>query len=198
MHRLLLSVVLTLSSGLVLAVEPTVNCSGCVSLKDFGNFGAAQLFRSTGALSATVGNDRIWVVNPETGKRVFVDLDTPMTSTFLFGIPIPIPDFTQTEVNATWSNGSNADVWILPNEVVVAMGECIDMAESDATPAVTAEELPDLAGFNDSYVWQFIGAAGGVSPGRLAFNQWAFSVLYISGGPTPVVTIIECAWSSAC
>ena len=198
MRKLLLSVVLMLSSGVALAVDPTVDCAGCVSLRDFGNFGAAQLYRATGTLSATVGNDRIWVVNPATGQKAFVDLDTPVELIYFMGIPIPIPDFAQTEINATWLDGSQSSTWILPVEIVIAIAECIELAESDATPEVTAEEVAELPGFNDAYVWQFIGADGGILPQQLMYNLWSFSVLYGSGGGVPLVTVFECAWSSAC
>jgi len=198
MHKLILSVVLMLSSGWAVAADPTVDCSGCTSLRDFGNFGAAQLFRVSGPMSATLGNDRIWVVNPTTGARVFVDLDTPVKVYYFLGVPIPIVDFTQTEINATWIDGSASAKWVLPNEVVIAIGESIELAEADETPEVAAEELPDLPGFDDAYIWQFIGTQGGRLPVDLFFNLWSFSVLYEGGGGTPLVTVYECAWTSAC
>jgi hypothetical protein len=198
MRSLLLFVVLTCGSGLALAVDPTVDCSGCLSLRDFGNFGAAQIYRASGTLSATVGNDRLWVVNPETGKMAFVDIDTPVDMFYFLGAPIPIPDFTKTEVNATWADGSESATWILPNEIVAAMGESVDVVESDATPEITAAELLQVAGFDDDYVWQFIGLLGGQVPMGLLYNLWSFSVLYEGVSGTPLVTVYECAWSSAC
>ena len=198
LHGLLLCAVLMLGSGWALAVDPTVACSGCTSLRDFGNFGAAQLFRASGPISASVGNDRIWVINPTTGALAFVDLDTPVELFYVLGIPIPIPDFTQTKISATWIDGSASATWVLPNEVVIAIGECIELAEVDATPEVTAEEFSELPGFDDAYVWQFIGLSNGLLPAELLFNMWSFSIFYGGTSSTPIVTVFECAWSSAC
>ena len=196
MRRLLLAMVLAVSSGFAFADVPTVECAGCSSLRDFGNFGSAQLYRATGPISATVGNDRVWVINPKTGKRAFVDIDTPITLFYFMGAPIPVPDFTQTEINATWDDGSISATWLLPSEILEAMGQGIEIAEEVDTPEVTEEEFDQLPGFNDAYVWQFIGTQGGVGPVELLYNLWSFSSLYIGG--TPVVTVYECAWSSAC
>jgi len=196
MHRLLLSAVLLLGSGWAMAVAPTVECRGCVSLRDFGNFGAAQLYRATGTMSASVGNDRIWVVNPDSGRSAFVDLDTPLFSTSLFGVPMWVPDYTQMEINATWIDGSESASWTLPNEVIAAMGESIEVAEDHESPEVTPAELSELPGFDEAYIWQFIGTSGSLFPTALYYNVWSFSVFYDS--TTPIVTVIECAWTSAC
>jgi hypothetical protein len=186
-----------LSSGWAFSADLTVACSGCTSLRDFGNFGAAQLFRASGPLSASVGNDRIWVFNSTTGARAFVDLDTPVELFYFLGIPLPIPDFTKTEINATWLNGSESATWVLPNEVIIAIGESIGLAEEDDTPEVSVEELSELPGFNDAYVWQFAGFSAGLLPVELTFNRWSFSILY-GGARTPIVTVYECAWTLAC
>lgn len=196
MRKLLLSVVLGLSSGFAFADIPTVECAGCVSLREFGNFGSAQLFRATGPTSASVGNDRVWVVNPHTGQRAFVDIDTPITLFYFLGTPIPVPDFTQTEITATWDDGSASATWVLPSEVLEAMGLGIEIAEEVDTPEVTADEFDQLPGFDDFYVWQFIGTQGGTEPVQLRFSLWSFSAQYVAG--IPIVTVYECAWSSAC
>ena len=197
MHKLVVCTVMLLSSGWVLAADPTVACSGCTSLRDFGNFGAAQLYRASGPVSASVGNDRIWVFNSTTGTRVFVDLDTPVELFYFLGIPLPIPDFTKTEINATWLDGSESATWVLPNEVIIAIGESIGLAEEDATSEVTVGELSELPGFDDAYVWQFASISAGLLPAELVFNMWSFTIFY-NGSRAPLVTVFECAWSGLC
>ena len=64
----------------------------------------------------------------------------------MLNIALSIVD-TQTEINATWIDGSETTTWIFPNEIIIAIGESL-------------------------------------------------AVMY--EGPTPLVTVYECAWSSAC
>lgn len=184
MDRLLLTIAVIVLPAGALATDLTTDCQGCITLRDFGNFGAAQLYRASGVSASAVGNDRIWVVNPNTGKRVFVDLDTPITNISLFGVQIPVPDITRMEINATWGDGSAMEIWILPVEVLASIAESIEVAETDTTPEVSEEELSELPGFDTSVLWEFSGTWGQLAPGSIYWGStWVFSSVWIGGAP---------------
>ena len=199
MLKLILCSVLSLTSTLALAVVPRVDCSGCSSLREFGNFGAASLYRSTGPAGPAVGNDKIWVDNPTTALSAFVDVDTPMTTLTFMGTEIPIPNLAQTKINATWADGSGSATWVLPNAVVDAIGEGIEAAENHGTPAVTPEEVAELPGLSGTPSWDSTGwSAYTPSAGTLSSGLWVFYVTGFGGQAVPVVTVVECAWKGFC
>jgi len=191
MLRLLL-VVLTTISVPALAETLRVECSGCTTLRDFGNFGAAALYRAVGPMGPAVGADRIWVENPGTGESVFVDLDTPISMLTVLYTQLPLPDLTRTEINATRADGSESQTWVLPNEVVAAIAESIGLAERRDTPEVTPEELDELPGFSPAAGGWHSDRAGG-----LWWGDWRFSV---TGNVewVPQIRIVECTWYWDC
>jgi hypothetical protein len=170
-------------------------CAGCETLRDFGNYGAAQLYRAVGPMGPAVLNDRIWVVNPDTGRQVFVDLDTPTTLVYFFGAPIPVPDLLRTEINATWGDGSVTEIWVLPNEVIGSMAEALISVDSAGTPPVNAELLDRLPGFGYGGGWYHAGSVGSMTSTH--YGAWSFLVRYDSYGRA-VVTVYECAYASVC
>lgn len=180
------------------AALPRVDCNGCSSLREFGNYGAASLYRATGPAGPAVGSDRVWVDNPGTGASVFVDVDTPIVQHTVMGTEIPIPDLTHMEINATWADGSGTGTWILPNAVLAAMGESIEAAERNGTPEVTPEEVKEIPGLSGKTPWRTSGWSGGHwGFGRLQSGGWVFRV-HGTGRALPIVTIVECVWENVC
>ena len=199
MLKLILCSLLLFTSTLALAVVPRVDCNGCSSLREFGNFGAASLYRSTGPAGPAVGNDRIWVDNPTTAVSAFVDVDTPMTKLTFMGTEIPVPNLAEMEVNATWADGSASATWVLPNAVVDAIGKGIEAAEKHKSSAVTPQEVANLPGLGGTDGWNASGwSADTPSVGRLSSGLWVFYVRGFGGEAVPVVTVVECAWKSLC
>ena len=182
---------------------PTVTCSGCESLNDFGNYGAAVLYQAVGVTGPMVGSDRIWVRNPVTGRRAFVDMDLPMRIVMLYGFSAPIPDLTRQEVNVTWDNGAASAAYELPVEVIDAIGDSLEsefLIHQNETPATPEQEMPApefdaLPGFNGE-PWRYQNLP--LIPYTLMNNGWEFNVQYVSGSATPVVEVVECAWHSGC
>jgi hypothetical protein len=182
---------------------PSVDCAGCTTLREFGNYGAASLYQVVGVGGPAVGSDRIWVRNPVTGRSVFVDIDTPVTMTAVYGFAIPVPDLTRQEVNATWANGSASMSYLLPVEVIDAIGDALETEflehreDAPGTPdtEVPADEFDNLPGFND-LPWQYFNFP--FVPFSLSNGGWSFSVQLSSGSPVPVVEVVECAWHSGC
>lgn len=173
-----------------------VSCDGCATLRAFGNFGAASLFRATGPLSPAVGNDRIWVDNPSSGKSVFVDLDIPVAQGTFMGTQVPIPNLTRMEVNAEWADGSASASWEVANEVLASMAASIEAAERHGTGEVTADEVEQLPGLSAQDVWSGLPQGSWT---RVSTGRWVF--MLPTGLPatrTPVVTIIECVWENSC
>lgn len=195
MHRYLLIATLLVFPGWAAAEALRTECPGCETLRDFGNFGAAQLYRAVGPMGPAVLNDRIWVVNPETGRQVFVDLDTPATLVYFFGAPIPVPDLLRTEINATWGDGSVMETWILPNEVIGAMAEALVVADDSETPPDSTQLLDRLPGFGSGGGWSHAGSVGSMTSTH--YGAWSFWVRYDSYGRA-VVTVYECAYGSGC
>jgi hypothetical protein len=182
---------------------PAVDCSGCATLNDFGNYGAAVLYQAVGVSGPAVGSDRIWVRNPNTGKKAFVDVDTPVRLAIIYSVTVPLPDFTKQEVNVTWSNGSASAAYELPVEIIDAIGETLN-AEYGAhaaepseaqEPEIPLEEFDRLPGFNGN-PWQYMYLPQ--IPFTLINGGWEFSVQRVSGSVTPVVEVVECAWHSGC
>lgn len=182
---------------------PSVDCAGCTTLRDFGNYGAASLYQATGIGGPAVGSDRIWVQNPRTGRRAFVDIDTPVTFTALYGFAFPVPDLTRQEVNATWADGSASTTYLLPVEVIDAIGDALETEflqhrdDPSQTPDVDVppEEFDKLPGFN-GLPWQYFNFP--LIPFNLSNGGWDFSVQLPSGSAAPVVEVVECAWHSGC
>lgn len=198
MPKMLLWLALSVFSAAAVAI-PRVDCQGCTSLQEFGNFGAASLYRATGPMGPAVGSDQVWVDNPGTGRSVFVDVDTPFIQHTIMGTQIPIPDLTAMEINATWADGSGTGVWVLPTAVLAAIGESIEVAESNGTPEVTPDEIAELPGLTGLGAWRSNGwSVDGVSFGTLASGVWVFEVSAFGGNGVPVVMIVECAWQSLC
>ena len=198
MPKMLLWLALSLVSGAAVAV-PRVDCQGCATLREFGNFGAASLYRATGPMGPAVGSDQVWVDNPGSGRSVFVDVDTPFIQHTIMGTQVPIPDLTVMEINATWADGSGTGVWLLPTAVLAAIGESIELAENNGSPAVTPDEVAELPGLNGLGAWHTSGSSvDGASFGTLASGVWVFAVDGFGGGAVPVVVIVECAWQSLC
>ncbi len=181
---------------------PSVECSGCRTLVDFGNYGAAVLYQAVGVGGPATGSDRIWVVNPSTSKRAFVDIDAPMRISMFYGFSIPVPDLTRQEVNATWSDGSGSASYELPVEVIDAIGDSIDTeldihrddssAEEEGIPQHEFQALP---GFNGA-PWQYRYL--NVNPYMLINGNWEFSVDRALSAPAPIVNVVECAWHDGC
>ncbi len=195
MRRGLLMAALLGLPGWVAAEVLRTECSGCETLRDFGNYGAAQLHRAVGPMGPAVLNDRIWVVNSGTGRQAFVDLDTPITLFYLLGAPIPLPDLLRTEINATWEDGSLTETWILPNEVIGAMAEALVAAGEVGAAPDSAELLDRLPGFGSGGGWYHAGSVGSMTSTH--FGAWSFWVRYDSYGRA-VVTVYECAYTSGC
>lgn len=195
MRRRLLMAAALVFPGMAVAEALRTECAGCETLRDFGNYGAAQLYRAVGPMGPAVLNDRIWVVNPDTGRQVFVDLDTPTTLVYFFGAPIPVPDLLRTEINATWGDGSVMETWILPNEVIGSMAEALISVDSAGTPPVNAELLDRLPGFGSGGGWYHAGSVGSMTSTH--YGAWSFLVRYDSYGRA-VVTVYECAYASVC
>jgi hypothetical protein len=170
-------------------------CAGCETLRDFGNYGASQLYRAVGPMGPAVLNDRIWVVNPVTGRQAFVDLDTPIVLVYLLGAPIPVPDLLRTEINATWGDGSVTEIWVLPNEVIGSMAEALAVADELETPPDSAQLLDRLPGFGSGGGWYHAGSVGSMTSTH--YGAWSFWVRYDSYGRA-VVTVYECSYASTC
>jgi hypothetical protein len=198
MRKMLLLLMASLVSVTALAV-PRVDCNACTTLREFGNFGAASLYRATGPAAPAVGSDQIWVDNRLTGKSVFVDLDTPIILHTIMGTEIPIPDLTQLEVNAIWADGSGRSVWVLPNAVLGAIGASIEAAENYESPEVTPEEVMVLPGLGDGAAWEgldwYITNGGS---GTLSSGGWVFVVTGSGGESAPIVMVVECLWWNFC
>ena len=184
------------------ASVPSVECSGCRTLTDFGNYGAAVLYQAVGVGGPSTGSDRVWVVNPSTSKRAFVDIDTPLRITLFYGFSIPVPDLTKQEINATWGDGSGSASYELPVEVIDAIGDCIDIEldiHRDDSPAeeedIPEQEFRALPGFNGG-PWQYRYL--NVNPYTLINGSWEFSVNRASSSPAPLVNVVECAWHDGC
>jgi hypothetical protein len=191
--RSLLGAVLILVSGISYGSIPTVLCGDCTSLREFGNFGAAQLWRAVGATGPEVGTDKIWVRNPSTNRRAFVDVDRPYLRINFLGIPLVIPDLSKQEVNATWDDASASATWVLPNEVIGAIEEAFDVAESEqpSEPNLSIPGFDSLPGIND-LVWQVTGNS-------IRSGLWTFHFSTLFGGyPNAVVSVVECEWLSGC
>jgi hypothetical protein len=184
-----------LCPGLAAAEVLRTECAGCETLRDFGNYGAAQFYRAVGPMGPAVLNDRIWVVNPVTGRQVFVDLDTPITLVYFLGAPIPVPDLLRTEINATWGDGSVTEIWILPNEVIGSMAEALASTDAAGTPPLSPELLDRLPGFGSGGGWHHTGSVGSMTSTH--YGAWSFWVRYDSYGRA-VVSVYECAYMSGC
>lgn len=198
MPKMLLWLALSVFPVAAVAV-PRVECQGCATLQQFGNFGAALLYRATGPMGPAVGSDQVWVDNPGTGRSVFVDVDTPFIQHTFMGTEIPIPNLTEMEINATWGDGSGSGIWVLPTAVLAAMGESIEVAENHGTPAVTPDEVAELPGLGGLGAWQTPGwSIGGGSYGMLSSGSWVFRVDGFGNDAVPIVMIVECAWQSLC
>ena len=137
---------------------PTVDCQGCATLNDFGNYGAAALYQAVGVSGPMVGTDRIWVRNPYTGSKAFVDMDLPMRISMIYSFSVPVPDLTKQEVNVTWSDGSASAIYELPVEVIDAIGDSLDSEykvhgdepSGAQEPEIPLGEFDRLPGFNGS------------------------------------------------
>jgi|GEM_PF-2801831 len=198
MYKSTLAMLFLLFSIPALAV-PSTTCNSCTSLRDFGSFGAAQIYRTTGGFGPAVGADKVWVNNTDTGQSAFVDVDTPgIRIGSLGGIYLPIPDVTKTEINATWADGSATEIWIVPNEVMGAIAEGIERAEQHGPGnEVTPREARNLPGFSDipfNFDRILLGVIG---RGTFSTSTWVFAATTTVYG-NPVVTVHECAWSDVC
>ena len=195
MHRASL-LLLFWSMAAVASPVARVICDGCTTLRAFGNFGAASLYRATGPMGPAVGNDRIWVDNPSTGNSVFVDVDTPMMLATIMGTQVPVPDVTKAEVNAEWLDGSASEAWVVSNEVLASMAASIEAAERHGTDEVSPDEVEQLPGLSERDVWSGVdhGSWARVSTGRWVFHHTDA----VPATGTPVVTIIECVWEGSC
>ncbi len=182
---------------------PTVECSGCSRLQDFGNFGAAQLYQAVGISGPATGSDRVWVHNPRTARRAFVDVDTPVRMAMAYGITFPIPDLTRQEINVTWGDGSGSLVYELPVEVIEAIGDAVGAewdVHADDPPASSGGDIPwqefdGLPGFNGD-PWRYLEL--NLNPYTLVNGGWVFSVQRLPDSPTPLVRVVECAWHDGC
>lgn len=195
-------ILLLLPCSAFAASIPSVDCSGCRTLTDFGNYGAAVLYQAVGVGGPSAGSDRVWVANPSTGKRAFVDIDTPMRFSMFYGFSIPVPDLTKQEINATWSNGSGSASYELPVEVIDAIGDSIDTEldiHRDDSPGdeedIPQQEFQALPGFNGG-PWQYRYLHA--NPYTLINGSWEFSVHGVLNSPTPIVNVVECAWHDGC
>ena len=184
------------------ASVPSVACFDCRTLDDFGNYGAAVLYQAVGVGGPATGSDRVWVVNPSTSKRAFVDIDSPMRIGIFYGFSLPVPDLTRQEINATWGDGSGSASYELPVEVIDAIGDTIDIEQDihrDDSPGVE-EDIPQqefraLPGFNGG-PWQY--RYPNLNPYMLINGNWEFSVHRVLSSPTPIVNVVECAWHDGC
>ena len=168
---------------------PTVNCSGCTSLREFATYGAASLYMVNG-WTAVIFTDFIWVHNPTTGRRALVDLDATVLGTIVtpWGAATMI-DFSRLDVYAEWSDGSANLEFTTHREVIAAIAASIraDFQAHGHTYDLPVTELALLPEFN--------GAAWNHGPSShqswLTSGAWGFTVSG-HGTASPIITVTEC------
>lgn len=199
--RRLLTVLLLVSGGQALAVD-TVTCTHCTGLQSTQFFGASILrdLHGPGVISSSNSNHTSIFVNvPSLNRTSLVQISRGTDITYAWGIPIIVTNNDDWKIRATWTDDNLSTIILyIPNSGMGAVQEAFmeEEDEHNGEENIPVSEFNDLPGFDVNAIWNLVyqGSTGIVS--GINVSGWSFNV---SGPlPTPIVTVVECAYHSGC